>query len=830
VSRKKAVVTVVLLCAMMAVMASWAGPGAKRAIERPGVRLVCEEDVDEPLCETIADVVSVAKDAFDGLFPERVRPEIRIAVSHGVTFCEYTVTDRRDTIYVRMGERGLGEWRRPDAGPIGLLCEAVAELHNPQHLAGFNRFIAHRYLVPAVVDQMGVDAIVRTHLAPLAEDGPPTLEAMAHPEYASVHPDYAAVAALMAIEDDLQFDGLRALLDATPQGTADPFAGLREAAIEKAPALADGFTLYDQANELWLEDDGTCLVASFEPGEVIEKVGTLRPHSFVEGLLVAGPGFEVSPSDEWSTHGTHSLKAEAVRPSELMSIYTSDPDWKLKDWRRFSKLEMDLMLEGGGDRRITVTVQDHVAGAHGSVVMFSGTVLPGESRHISYPLTAASLRGDAYWNAKYFSGRFRADEVSRFLISVQGPTEPFTLYLDNIRLTPRAEGDVRDAEAEPAAGRGERPLPAGAAFFSFRSPAGGEPTSGVPEGLWRMLRGGPQRTGQGAGSGATGTLLWEFDTGIDRLVTSPTIGLDGTLYVGCHDHNVYALDGTTGQKRWAFSTSEQVTSTPAVGPDGTVYVGSWDWNVYALDGATGAKKWEFRADGQVANSAAIAEDGTLYISGGGTLYALDSATGEQIWATQQDSILFGSPALSVDGRLVYAGLCYHPNSGLYALNAKTGEREWWFPTEHDESSTPAVGPDGTVYFGSGDDRVYAVDGATGEMKWEFITGRDACSPSIGPDGTVYVWSWDYRLYAIDGATGEGLAEFRTQIDSRRAASTTIASDGTVYLACERLYALDSTLQPRWEFGDGDNALCSPTIGLDGTVYAGSARGKVYAIR
>ncbi len=350
------------------------------------------------------------------------------------------------------------------------------------------------------------------------------------------------------------------------------------------------------------------------------------------------------------------------------------------------------------------------------------------------------------------------------------------------------------------------------------------------EGLWRMFRGGPQRTGQAGGSGATGALLWEFDTGLDRSVTSPTVGPDGTLYVGSHDHNVYALDSKTGGKKWAFSTGERVTSTPAVGTDGTVYAGSWDWKVYALDGATGAEKWELKTDGQIMSSPVIAEDGTLYVSGGGTLYALNGATGERIWATQQDSMLSGSPTLSAGGRLVYAGLCYHPNRGLYALKAKTGEREWWLPTEHDESSTPAVGPDGTVYFGSGDDRVYALDGATGEMKWEFITGRDACSPSIGPDGTVYVWSWDYRLYAIDGATGEGLGEFRTRVDGRVWGETAIGADGTVYLGCERIFALDESLQPLWEFGDGDNALCSPTIGLDGTIYAGSTRGKVYALR
>ena len=75
-------------------------------------------------------------------------------------------------------------------------------------------------------------------------------------------------------------------------------------------------------------------------------------------------------------------------------------------------------------RRIAVSVQDHVAGGHGGVVLFSDTVLPLEPCHISYPLTAASLRGSAYWNARYFSGRFRADEVSRLLPPMPLPACP----------------------------------------------------------------------------------------------------------------------------------------------------------------------------------------------------------------------------------------------------------------------------------------------------------------------------------------------------------------------------------------------------------------------
>jgi hypothetical protein len=40
-------------------------------------------------------------------------------------------------------------------------------------------------------------------------------------------------------------------------------------------------------------------------------------------------------------------------------------------------------------------------------------------------------------DATYFSGAFRADSVSRIYIGLNKPTQPITLYLDNLRLQVR---------------------------------------------------------------------------------------------------------------------------------------------------------------------------------------------------------------------------------------------------------------------------------------------------------------------------------------------------------------------------------------------------------
>jgi len=63
-------------------------------------------------------------------------------------------------------------------------------------------------------------------------------------------------------------------------------------------------------------------------------------------------------------------------------------------------------------------------------------------------------------------------------------------------------------------------------------------------------------------------------------------------------------------------------------------------------------------------------------------------------------------------------------------------------------SSAAVGADGTVYVGSDDSNLYAIN-PDGSEKWRVTTGGEVrSSPAIGSDGTIYVGSHDGRLYAI----------------------------------------------------------------------------------
>jgi outer membrane protein assembly factor BamB len=220
------------------------------------------------------------------------------------------------------------------------------------------------------------------------------------------------------------------------------------------------------------------------------------------------------------------------------------------------------------------------------------------------------------------------------------------------------------------------------------------------------------------------------------------------------------------------------------------------------------------------------------------------ATGVQRWQFQTGAPIFSTPAIAADGT-VYAGSL---DGKLYALDGLTGAVKWAFQTGGPiEEAGPGIGPDGTVYVGSDDHKMYALDPKTGTKKWEFLTTAIIfSSPSFGRDGTVYFGSFflstvgangappsgpfDGNVYAVNGKTGA--LKWKYQTASAVGSTAGIGSDGTVYIGSNdgNVYALDgATGQLKWKFVTGDIVEAAPAIGPDGTIYVGSKDHKMYAL-
>lgn len=85
----------------------------------------------------------------------------------------------------------------------------------------------------------------------------------------------------------------------------------------------------------------------------------------------------------------------------------------------------------------------------------------------------------------------------------------------------------------------------------------------------------------------------------------------------------------------------------------------------------------------------------------------------------------------------------------------TGAPYWVFQTQKGIFSTPVIDGDGTVYVGSADRHMYAIN-LDGSLKWSFVTDEIIDSSALLDDqGRIYFGSGDGMLYALDRANAEG---------------------------------------------------------------------------
>lgn len=170
-------------------------------------------------------------------------------------------------------------------------------------------------------------------------------------------------------------------------------------------------------------------------------------------------------------------------------------------------------------------------------------------------------------------------------------------------------------------------------------------------------------------------------------------------------------------------------TAPTVGPDGSVYVGGQDGRLYAF-AYDGSPRWTWETGDFLYASATVSDAGAVYVAAqNGTLYALAS-NGTLLWSFQVPALdhiadaFLASPALGANGE-VLVGSFYEPR--LYALDSEDGTVLWSYLCADADASgmsdmgsifaSPVVAPDGTIYQGLVDDpNLYAIS-PDGDLLW-----------------------------------------------------------------------------------------------------------------
>ena len=339
-------------------------------------------------------------------------------------------------------------------------------------------------------------------------------------------------------------------------------------------------------------------------------------------------------------------------------------------------------------------------------------------------------------------------------------------------------------------------------------------------GDWPVLQHDMHRTGTADASGQLpqGQVAWTFETGAP-VHSSPAV-VNGVVYFGSEDDNIYALDAQTGAEIWKFKTGSFVDASPII-VDGVLYCGSNDGHMYALDAATGAEKWSFDVRYAVKGAAAYA-GGMLYFGADDwSIHAVDAATGQEKWSRHTKNLILSSP-LVYNGVVAIGGM----DGNFYCVNAADGHARLTYPTHALVPGAP-VQDGGVLYFGGSTGYLYAVDPMAKNWPLENVLRKYWLASYLygiapkPPELSGYVWSVSIAMFAGPNPGPP------VKVDTT---SGVTLSGNTLFIgANDTLFAVDkNTQQKLWSFKTGDRVLTSAAV-AGNAVYFGSDDGNVYAL-
>jgi outer membrane protein assembly factor BamB len=346
------------------------------------------------------------------------------------------------------------------------------------------------------------------------------------------------------------------------------------------------------------------------------------------------------------------------------------------------------------------------------------------------------------------------------------------------------------------------------------------------------------------------TLSWKTELKNTRVMLSSPLVKDKILYLAVQNENepggsIVAINAVTGKILRSVKTRLWVNHTPAIYHQ-TLYAVDMGGQIYAYSIPKLKLRWYYDLDDGSSHwiySAPVVDNSRVYAGNAGKFACLDAETGVPLWEKKYGSDWVSSWATpSIANNTLFFGAIWNEES-CYALDIKSGDIIWSYMTtglhtvpvpyknslyisdvagklialdinsgqerwltQIDKSwalTTPVIS-NGMVIAASGKGIIYAVDTATGTVRWQVHAGEGLLRMSIYQSNNaaifsspvisgkiVYIGSSDGNFYAIDILTGNVVwkQDFESPIVSSPAiAGNTVyvvTMDGTVYAFCGR---------------------------------------------
>jgi outer membrane protein assembly factor BamB len=205
----------------------------------------------------------------------------------------------------------------------------------------------------------------------------------------------------------------------------------------------------------------------------------------------------------------------------------------------------------------------------------------------------------------------------------------------------------------------------------------------------------------------------------------------------------------------------------------------------------------------------------------------------------------GWSGVAVSGNSLYFG---SSDGKLVALDGASGNPDWQVSLAGDSGGggfscvggASSVGIYGMplavgelIYVSGYNGTVYAINANSGNLRWQYPRvdedGLGSITGGVALNGeNIYFGSFNGNIYALNAATGDLEWQFTT---GNRVWATPVVLDGRVYIGSfdKMLYALDATNGNQlWAF-EAEAAVASTAQVVDGTVYFGTLDRTFFAV-
>lgn len=277
--------------------------------------------------------------------------------------------------------------------------------------------------------------------------------------------------------------------------------------------------------------------------------------------------------------------------------------------------------------------------------------------------------------------------------------------------------------------------------------------------------------------------IWQ--TQLSAAVNVTPVVMNGRVFVATADGTIHAVDAATGNKIWELrpENGRLWDASLQVG-EGKVCAGLEGGLITCVNAADGQPLWTTELGIETQSRSALV-DGTLYVpttwvgtgtandyDGEAVLYALDATTGNILWSTPTGNYILRRPIVADD--LIITGGAnvavdsednddYNSPSRIYALDVANSEPVWVHESD-DGLLRWLIATEDVVAFAGRSEIVQALNLTNGKPVWNFGPSYWMQFPVLA-NGVFYMGTGDERMHALDAATGHQLWEQSIDLDS-----------------------------------------------------------------